>query len=371
MKINKNKIAVVMLAYADFEAMEIALAAYSKFMKEGVNFYILQNGRGTYDCERTYRLAKRYEQLFPKNIKVIDWITPKLPYFSIKELLNSDEFKQYDYVCKVDDDVYPINEFWLEKLIECYEKSYEKYGEKLGYVTSLVNNNPWGFNETLEIFNLKNEYFEKIAIDHYVGDKDDKVEPLQIVPKEQINTGWGGTVWANPFISRWLHKKTTFYPEKFLELTQNLGYKEVDNQKRYSINCMFFKKEFWNLVDNNSDCDEYLILDYCRKNDLKIISDLSNPFIHLCFWIQREENRDLLPQIREVYEKFLDLPYPIAVCPNKDYENENRLRFIEAKLSFYEKKEIEYSLIQRIFSVKNYMNHKVFTVLGIKIKVKK
>ena len=54
-KIDKNKVAIVMLAFADFEALEISLAAYSKFLKGKTQLYILQNGRGNYDCERTYK----------------------------------------------------------------------------------------------------------------------------------------------------------------------------------------------------------------------------------------------------------------------------------------------------------------------------
>ena len=69
----KKKLAIVILAYADYESLELALATHSKFsVNHGVPIFILQNGRGTYDCERTYAVAKRYQQLFPKIIKVID-----------------------------------------------------------------------------------------------------------------------------------------------------------------------------------------------------------------------------------------------------------------------------------------------------------
>lgn len=55
--------------------------------------------------------------------------------------------------------------------------------------------------------------------------------------------------------------------------------------------------------------------------------------VHICFFTQREENRDLLPQMRLAYERFLKLPFPIAMCPLKEYENENRLRWLENRLS--------------------------------------
>ena len=85
-----------------------------------------------------------------------------------------------------------------------------------------------------------------------------------------------------------------------------------------------------------------------------IIADLSNPFIHICFFTQREENRDLLPKFREVYEEFLKLPYPISMCPNKEYENENRLRYIETQ----------------ILNKGTQNRHKIYKILGIKIKIR-
>ena len=325
-----NKTAIIILSCSDYESLEISLANYAKNLKENHKLFILQNGRNTYDSERTYRVALRYQILYPDNITVVDWIKPQNPYNSIKELINSDKLKDFDYICKVDDDVFPLHENWLEKLAECYKKSKEKYDNKLAYVTSLVNNNFWGFNEVLNIFNLKQEFFDSIARDHYVGDDIDPVEKRMKISKNEIYTGWSGTVHRNPYISRWLHTKTTLFPEEYLKLTKNLNYKEVDSKKRYAINCMFFEKNFWNSIQStNCDFDEYMVLQYCRKNDLKIIADLSNPFVHLFYWVQREENRDLIPVIRKTYEEFLKLPFPISICPNKDYEIENRLRELD------------------------------------------
>ena len=51
----KSKLAIVILAYSDYESLELALATHAKFSTQaGIKIYILQNGRGTYDCERTY-----------------------------------------------------------------------------------------------------------------------------------------------------------------------------------------------------------------------------------------------------------------------------------------------------------------------------
>ena len=60
--LNSHKIAGLILSYADFESLEITLAVHAKLIEENQelqNFklFILQNGRGTYDCEQTYQLA--------------------------------------------------------------------------------------------------------------------------------------------------------------------------------------------------------------------------------------------------------------------------------------------------------------------------
>lgn len=373
----KKRVAVLMLAYADYEAMEISLATFSKSFKGGIKFFILQNGRNTYDCERTYRVAKRYEILFPNNVKVVDWIKPQLPYSAIKELLNSEFMAEFDYICKVDDDVFALREDWLDKLIKCYDQSEEKFGEQLGYVTALVNNNPWGFNEVLDIFNLKEEYFNKYARPHlagYILNPNDNIEPLKLISANEIYTGCCGTVWGNPYISRWLHKKTSFNPQEFIQKTDALGYKEVDNKRRYSINVMLFKKEFWNNIDLNSNDDEHMTREYCRNNNKKIIADMSNPFVHICFFTQREENRDLLVDFRKIYENWLNLPFPISMCPNKDYENENRLRYLEDKyckqLVLQNNKKAKW---KRYFNIKNSEDRKfkLVTLFGKIYKLKR
>lgn len=332
--IDFKKIAIVVLCYSDYESLEISLALYSKLTNPDVDIYLLQNGRGTYDTERTYRVCKRYEKLFPKNIHVVDWIKPGVPHHSIYALLKSELFKKYDYICKVDDDVFPLTSDWVEKLAVCFEDAMQKYGDKLAYVTSLINNNPWGFKQVVDIMGLQ-EDFNKISLDHYIGIKGDSDSArYRFVPKSEIHPGGGGSVWALPHYGRWIHKHTTLLPDDYISATRNLGYEEVDNTERYSINCMFFRKNFWfelKLYENS--CDEYEIYSHCKEFDKKIIADLSIPMVHLLYYTQREENRDLIPIIRERYEERLNLPFPISMSPNRNYEIENRMRWSESKFS--------------------------------------
>ena len=138
---------------------------------------------------------------------------------------------------------------------------------------------------------------------------------------------------------------------------------------------MLFKKDYWNNISDGSCDDEHMSAVYCKNNDKKIIADLSNPFVHICFFTQRDENKDLLPEFRKIYGDWLNLPYPISLCPNKEYENENRLRFLEMKLM--EAKTVQHknyfkNFIQGIFSVKNEnKTHKVVQILWIKLKFKR
>jgi hypothetical protein len=333
----KPKTAIVLLAYADFEALEISLAVYGKYLAGDTKLFVLQNGRGSYDCERTYRVAKRYAALYPRNIEVVDFIPPQQPYFAIKHLLDSERLKEYEYICKVDDDSFPLTVDWFDKLCDCYENQYAKYGDRLSYVTTLVNNNSFGFARLVEyIPAFGREYFEKIAIEHQVGaDIPYPFHPLKILPKTKVaQYGWG-TIWRYAFIARWVHEKTTLDPDSYIRMVKDLPDVEFNAEDRYSINCMLFKKSFWNEMQEVTFSfrdDEALSHAYCREHNKKIIACLSIPFVHLFFFSQREENKDLLPKIRNLYQHWLKIPYPISMCPFKEYENENRMRFIESKI---------------------------------------
>ena len=72
---------------------------------------------------------------------------------------------------------------------------------------------------------------------------------------------------------------------------------------------------------------------YCYHYNKKIIANLAVPMIHLFFFTQRFENKDLLPKIREVYTEYTSLPFPISLCSNKELELERRLQFIEDKIN--------------------------------------
>lgn len=336
----KQKLAIVILAYADYMSLELALASHARFsVDSGVKIYILQNGRGTYDCERTYEVAKRYHYLFPDTIFVVDDIQPDLPFCALKALFKSNEFKQYSHIIKLDDDVMVLTPDWIDKLCACFLEGKQKYGKQFAYATSLVNNNPYGFKKIIESSKeLANEYFTKIARQHYVGPDtgDDPFAPHRILPANIIQAGSNGTIWRYPHIARWLHEKTTLMPQEYIKLSKSLGVESVNNKERYSINCLLFEKQLWtnelSRVEPFSYDDEHLLQAYCIKHNKQILAELSIPMVHLFFFSQREACRDMMEHFRECYKDFLGLPFPITTHGDRAAEIENRLRFIEQKL---------------------------------------
>lgn len=349
-----SKTAIVLLAHSDYESLEFALAAHCKFLNDNIKLYILINGKGTYDTNRTLDVAKRYYFLLPNNIEIVDDYEENLPYVNIKKLLKSEKLKKYKYIIKIDDDVMPLTDTWVYKLCKCYKTSSEKYGDKLAYVTPLVNNNGYGFEKILEIYSLKDMYYNKLARNHIIGPwEGDPYSPYYISDKNEISTEAHGTIWRNAYVSRWIHNETSLKPHKFVEKTKSLGYDFVDSRYRYSINCMLFEKELFSKIDDNiSVDDEHLFHKYCLLSDKIIISDLSIPMIHLFFKTQRSENRDILDQFDLIFQEYLNLPFPIRTRKDRLLEIEDRLRYIE---KFYINQLMSNS--QSLFNrVSNHMN---------------
>lgn len=162
---------------------------------------------------------------------------------------------------------------------------------------------------------------------------------------------------------------------EYIKNNADKGYEEIDNGKRYSINRILFKKEFWNNIydkrDKNNKDDEHDCLIYCYNNDKKIISALNVPLVHLFFFTQREENRDLIPIIRDYYSKVINAPYPIGICESKELENENRLRYLENIIFQINNRTIKRNIWYFILSVENSNNYFSIIILGIKLTIKK
>jgi hypothetical protein len=326
-----SRVAVLMLSCSDYEALELSLACHMRYTPDDVPYFILQNCRGTYDAERTFAVAQRYRKLFPNRVTVIDHIPPAAPYFSVTILLESDLFRQFDLICKVDDDAFPIADGWLDGLTECYLSSEKEYGEKLAYVTPLINNNTWGFPQVLAAMGLEKEYFSSQARIHHAGYGGEGEDKFRLLSKDEIAIGQDGTIWGLPYLARWLHTKTTLQPDAFIKAVEKLSDAEVPASRRYSIGCILFRKALWATIGSGKADDEGMMFEYCARNDMHIRSRRSIPFVHLAYFSQREENRDITESARNVYGPRLGHPFPISLRSSRSLEIEARLRWLETR----------------------------------------
>lgn len=324
-----GKTAVLMLACRDYEAVELSLACHMAYGNPDIPFFILQNCRGSYDAERTLAVAKRYESLFPQTVRVIDSQPPGPPYRSILAVLRSERLAPFDMICKVDDDAFPIAPHWLETMLGCWSRAAAEHGPRLAYVTPLINNNNWGFPQTIKALGLEEEYYTKVARTHRVG-HGDALNPYRVLGPREIATGANGTIWSYPYIARWLHRHTTFEPDRFVQATRALSDTLVPPTERYSIGCILFRKPLWAEIDSGSNDDEHMLQRHCAANDLKIVANRSVPFVHLSFFSQRDENRDLVEEARAFYEPRLGHPFPISLRSSRLHEIEARLRWLES-----------------------------------------
>ena len=128
-------------------------------------------------------------------------------------------------------------------------------------------------------------------------------------------------------------------------------------------------KNIYDKYDKLNEDNEHNCLMYCYNNGKKIISALNVPLVHLFFFTQREENKDLIPTIRDYYSKVIDSPYPIAICEDKLLEN--RLRYLENIIWQTNNRTIKRNIWHFIFSISDDSKYKIITIFGIRITLKK
>ena len=317
-----GELAVLMLACSDFEAMEIALACHMALGDPAHPFFILQNGRGTYDTERTLGVARRYERLYPGRITIIDRYPPDRPYRAIRRALDN-ELAGYPLICKVDDDTFPITAGWLDHLRETLFDAEAGPGE-VACVAPLIANNNDGFPRVLGAMGLRAEFERDVSMPHMVGTGSSR----RLMPQGEIAIGVNGTIWSQPHVARWLHERTTLDPDRLIAATHGGADVELPIAERFSINCILFRRELWARIGSGvGDDDEALLLAHCIRTGARIVCATGLPMVHLAYFTQREENRDLLAPIRALYQQRLALKHPIAL-------REDRLLEIEARLKW-------------------------------------
>ena len=79
----------------------------------------------------------------------------------------------------------------------------------------------------------------------------------------------------------------------------------------------------------------------------------------------------MIPIIRDYYSKVIDAPYPIAICEDKQLENENRLRHLENVIWQINNRTIKRNIWDFIFSISEDWKYRIITIFGIRITLKK
>lgn len=173
---------------------------------------------------------------------------------------------------------------------------------------------------------LEADFAAEMARDHLVGPPGSR----RILRAGAIDRAGHGTIWEAPHLARWLHARTTLVPDRFIAATRGLSDVPVPGGERYSINCMLFQPALWRRIDDGSGDDEHMLHQHCLRTGERIACVRSVPFVHVAYFPQREENRDLVATIRGVYEPRLGHPFPVAVYRSRALELEARLRWMES-----------------------------------------
>jgi hypothetical protein len=320
----RGKTAVLMLAFADYEALEVALACHMAYGDPAMPFFILQNGLVDYDTERTVDVAQRYAQLYPGRIETIVRRTPRPAYVAIRQALD-DQLAGFEFICKVDEDAFPVAPGWLEALLAAMDAT-QRDGKPAAFVTPLINNNTSGFPRVLDAMQLRDDYQRTAARPHYAGPGGER----RIVPATEIATGSYGSIWGMPHAARWLHERTSLQPEAFVSATRGLPTVDLPGDERYSIGCILFRRSLWYDIaddDRRATDDEGMMHAYCAKHAARLVCVQSVPFVHIAYYSQREANRDLVPRMRQLYETRLAPGHSIGLYADRLHEIEARLRW--------------------------------------------
>ena len=321
--------AVLVLAAYDFEALQITLRGLSNTLDQQENVTIVLNGKSNYASEYVERVARSWASV-RINSHVVKPLTHGEDAFSaINEVLSSFiPLQNVNFICKIDDDLIPLKKGWVDELEKAYF-NLKLSGNDPFFVTGLINNNAWGFERVVDLFDKRSEYKK---INNYISNSG-----TGLVQPGVIANGYCGTIWQYPYISYWVHQWTSLEIPEFIERTKNQGLTLIDNECHYSIGCIFFSKDDWGRLDpisENTSFDELLIHKYCIRYNKTKWAILSEPMIHLFYQNQRIPNRNILIQIeKSLRDYFNDPGFEI-----QKYTLEENMVVIMEKLNAIERK---------------------------------
>lgn len=311
-----EKRAIVLLAAYDACSLYLNLKSLDKTLSPDETVVIILNGKRGVRSAYVESIARDWIENNTCRFVVRPLNYGNDPYNSIKEVIcNFEPLKNKDFICKIDDDLIPIKKGWLDDLYSEYIKSEEN--SKVGFVTSLINNNAWGFSELIEIFDKKEEYRKIMNYPSASG--------TGIVNSGEVANGVNGTIWQYPYLAKWCHEWTLLDIENYLDKTKQLKTKEISLDTHYSIGCIFFRKELWSDVEKINQIvnfDELAIHMYCKQNSLRKIAVMNQPMGHLYYFIQRKANASMFPlfaqSLSEYWQDKTFLEYP-------KFDNETQL----------------------------------------------
>lgn len=295
--ITHRNTAILILTCNDFEAMEITVNQVLRTTPRDVRIYLLSNCAGLPGadvCEKMCRIASRAQH------GRIVWINPgkrQAAYFGIRDAIQHEI--EEEYIVKLDDDVFPARAGWFEDLVDCYARNS---GPDLAYVSGIVNNNPWGFSQLVQLPELRDAYARAMPGPHVAGEFVPQYQDFRIAAAGAADPGGWGTVWQFPQLARWIHTETTLQPARYAALVAGLGEVDFDPSIRYSINVMLFQRDLWAAMGNGGSDDEEMLNRYCATQKRRIVMRRDVPFVHLYFGPQKMFLVDLLPAVREAYK---------------------------------------------------------------------
>lgn len=307
--------ALLILTCYDFESLQLTLKSIEHTLDENEKVVIILNGINTRASALVERISRAWANASPANRFVVRPLcSGAKAFFAIKEVLeNYQPLAGVTHICKIDDDIIPLKRNWLDSLALGYTELSK--ATKVGFTTGLINNNCWGFNELLDIYDKRKEY-ETMFNYKTRGGAADKFKA------GEVNNGFYGTIWQEPYLGWWIHQWTTLQIESFIAKTASLPPVEIPPETGYSIGCLFFEKQFWLDLDHEkyqSMLDEEIIHFTCQNEKREKWAFMNEPMIHLFYFNQRIPNRDILEAVTESLSRhFNDFSFQSLVRINPE-----------------------------------------------------
>ncbi|HEU4554487.1 MAG TPA: hypothetical protein VFS25_16695 [Chitinophaga sp.] len=285
--------ALIILASYDFESLQLTLKSLPHTVAEHERIVVILNGINTLASAIVERVARAWAAESPGNRFVVRPIcSGAKAFFAIKEVLaDYAPLQEVEWICKIDDDVIPLKKNWLDGLHNAYVE--HSAHSKVAFTTGLINNNCWGFNELLDIFDKRKDFTAMFNYRLRGGAVND------FMPGE-VNNGSFGTIWHEPYIAWWVHQWTTLNIGDFIARTSGLAPRQIARNTGYSIGCIFFERKFWlglNHEQFNSILDEEIIHQTCQAEGRARWAVMDQPMLHLFYFNQRLANRDIIDPV--------------------------------------------------------------------------